>query len=175
MNLKGFKKNTALKFIKKHIDDVKENQQSSLKKIKTVGILADSDLYKAYDFTKFLCEKIDIRNSDIKIFLYQESDLDKNHENYKFFNDKSFNLRGKIKDLKVKHFANKEFDLLINYCKQDNIFAHLIAFQSKAKMKVSFETDELKIYDVYINIEENKIDAFNNELVKYLHILKLIN
>jgi len=173
MNLKGFKKNTVLKFIKKQID-ANENQRIALKKIENVGILADYDLYNTYDFTKFLCEKIDIRNSDIKLYLYQEKDLHENHENYKFFNDKSINLRGKIKDLKVKHFVNKEFDLLINYCKQDNIFAHLIALESKAKLKVSFETDELKIYDVSIDIEENKIDTFNTELVKYLHILKLV-
>jgi len=119
MNLKGFKKNTVLKFIKKQID-ANENQRIALKKIENVGILADYDLYNTYDFTKFLCEKIDIRNSDIKLYLYQEKDLHENHENYKFFNDKSINLRGKIKDLKVKHFVNKEFDLLINYCKQDN-------------------------------------------------------
>jgi len=174
MNLKGIKKNSAYKYLKKHQNKSKNQEETKLSQVNSVGILAEEDLFKAYDFTKKLSDELDIHISDIDIMLYQKVKSAKSLDLYEFFSDKSFKMFGKIKDKKLMSFTEKKYDILINYCYKDNIFAHVTAFESKAKMKMSFENDIASFYHLSIDIPGNKINIFNDEIIKYLKILNLL-
>ena len=174
MNLKGIKKNIASKYLEKHQSNSKNQEENKLDRIKTVGILAEEELFKAYDFTKKLSDDLDIHISDINVMLFQKVKFDHSLDLYEFFSDKSFNMFGKVKDKKLKAFVDKKYDILINYCYQDNVFAHVVALQSKAKMKMSFENEITSFYHLTINIPGNKINTFNDEIIKYLKILNLV-
>ena len=174
MNLKGIKKNTALKYLMKHQNDTAKQSSIRIEQLKTVGIIADEELFKAYDFTKKLSTDLGIKVSDIEVILFQKTKSKKSLDYFEFFSDKSFNMFGKIKDKDLKRFMEKEFDLLINYCDQDNVFAHIVSFQSNAKMKASLKNENISFYQLRIDIQGNKINTFNEEIIKYLKILNLI-
>lgn len=174
MNLKGIKKNKAFKYLIKQQKETVKTSQYRIENVKTVCILAEEDLFKAYDFTKKLSEDLGINMIDIQVMLFQKEKSKKSLDNYEFFSDKSFNMFGKIKDKNLNYFLEKKFDLLINYANQDNVFAHVLAFKSNANIKASFKNEFISFYQISINIPGNKINTFNDEVVKYLKILNLI-
>lgn len=174
MNLKGIKKNTAIKYLMRQQSRLEKKVSKQPKKVSTVGILAEEELFRAYDFTKKLSNDLGIDISDIKVMLFQKVKTDKSLDHFEFFSNKSFHMFGKIKDKELKYFLEKKYDILINYCNQDNIYAHIASLESAAKMKASFKTKYTSFYHIAVNIPENKINTFNEEIVKYLKILKLI-
>lgn len=175
MNLKNIKKNTALKFLRKHAVAGKINPAVSKKKIYKVGILAEQDLFNTYDFRKKLSENFRIPATDFKILLYQKGKYVESLQDLEPFSIKDFGFFGKIKCENVKNFTENNFDLLINYCAQDNVMAQVVSFQSKAILKAGIHLEEFNLYDISIRVEANKIDTFNMELTKYLQILNLLN
>jgi uncharacterized protein DUF6913 len=174
MGILNLKNKTAYKFIKNNTKITRNFDKNTVGKIKSVGVLAKADLFKTYDFTKKLIDEIGLKDHEIEVALLDELEPIKTIEIYNVYTDKSFGMYGKIKDKSLKKFVNTKFDLLINYCDSDNIFALVISFKSKAKMKAGFEYDHFNFNDISIKIAGNKIDTFNDELIKYLDILDLL-
>ena len=174
MNLKGIRKNKAFKYLIKQQKKSVKASQNRIESIKTVGIIAEEDLFKAYDFTKKLSNDLGINILDIQVILFQKGRSEKSLDNFEFFSDKSFNMFGKVKDKDLLYFLEKKFDLLINYANHDNVFAHIAALQANAKIKASFKNEVASFYQISVDIPGNKINTFNDEVVKYLKILNLI-
>ena len=113
------------------------------------------------------------KNLEIIIFENLKDDFVTQH--YNTFTEKDFGIYGKIKAQNVLGFIDSPYDLLINYCSYDSIFANIVTIRSKAKFKVGFAHESQQdIYDFMISVEGNKLDIFNDELAKYLQILKLL-
>ncbi len=77
MNLKGIKKNKAFKYLMKQQKKTVKASQNQIESIKTIGIIAEEDLFKAYDFTKKLSEDLGINMLDIQVMLYQKQKSEK--------------------------------------------------------------------------------------------------
>jgi hypothetical protein len=174
MNLKNIKRNKALKFLRKQGKITNNNANVSKKEIKKVGVLADENLFKTYDFRKKLAENFGIKTDDFTIILYQNVKNVTLSQEFETFSDKDFGMGGKIKGTVVQNFVQTKFDLLINYCAYENVMAQVASYHSKAILKAGFNSEELNFYDISIQIDANKVDTFNAELTKYLQILKLI-
>jgi hypothetical protein len=174
MSILNLKNKTAYKFIKNNTEKTRNIDKKSIDKIKSVGVLARADLFKTYDFTDKLIEEIGLRNNTIEVALFDELKPNETIEIYNVYTGKAFGMYGKIKDNRLKNFVDTEFDLLINYCDSDCIFGHVTGFKSKAIIKAGFELDDSSYYDISIKVSGNKIDTFNDELVKYLNILNLL-
>ena len=175
MGILNLKNKTAHKFIKNQSKKTKNREKIKVDIIKSVGIIAKADLFKAYDFTNKLNQELGLPKNAIKVVLFDHSSSENSVENYYIFSEKSFGLYGKIKEDKLKDFVNTRFDLLINYCDSDNVYAQISSIRSKAKLKAGFDHDYSNFNDITIKIIGNKIDTFNNELIKYLQILNLLN
>ncbi|MEN8125961.1 MAG: hypothetical protein ABFR32_12635 [Bacteroidota bacterium] len=175
MDIFNLKNKTAYKFIKKHLNKAKKSSNKINGKIHTVGILAESRLFEAYDFTKKLSENFGLKPEDFKVLLYENPDVDNININYPGFFENDFGLYGKIKSDEVKNFADTKFDLLINYCSSNNLFANVLLLRSKARLKAGFYNENDEFYDISIKLSDNRIDTFNEELTRYLNILKIIN
>ncbi len=175
MDIFSLKKKTAYKFIKNRLDKVKKTNNIIPVKIQSVGILAESKLFEAYDFTKKLGDNFGLKPEDFKILLYENPDEDNININYPGFFETDFGLFGKIKSDEVKNFANTKFDLLINYCASDNLFANILILRTKACLNAGFYNEKDEFYDIAIKVSSNKIDTFNEELIKYLNILRLLD
>lgn len=175
MNFTGLKKKTAFQFYEKQLKKIKKNSESVPKTINTIGVLADSRLFGSYDISRNLSQKLNLPHKNFEIIIFENLKDDFVTQHYNTFSEKDFGMYGKIKTKNVKGFVDTDYDLLINYCSFDSVFANIIAVQSKAKFKVGFADEKLEdLYDFMIAIEGNKIDIFNDELAKYLQILELI-
>jgi hypothetical protein len=174
MNLKRVKKNFVLKYLKSNVRIRGLDKLDADHKIRKVGILAESDLFQTYDFTRNLSSNFGLDRDDFEIILYQNSKKRENLDDYGYFDEKDFSLLGKIGGKDLKKFVDTKFDLLINYCTQEDVFSEFVCVKSKAKLIAGFKNDTYDNYDISIKIERNKIDTFNEELTKYLQIFKVI-
>ena len=91
-----------------------------------------------------------------------------------YYNDKSFGVKGAIKNESLKEFIDKDYDVLINFYAEDKIELHFVAAASKAKFKVGFAEVDNRINDLIIGSATNNTNLFMTELKKYLKILQII-
>jgi len=175
MNFTGLKKKTAFQFYEKQLKKIKKGSENIPKKIETIGVLADSRLFGSYDISRNLSQKLNMPHNKFEIIIFENLKDDFVTQHYNTFSEKDFGMYGKIKTQNVVGFVDTKYDLLINYCPIDSVFATIVALKSKAKFKVGFADEQLQdLYDFMIVIEGNKIDVFNDEMAKYLQILELI-
>jgi len=174
MNLKIVKRNFVLKYLNSNVRTRGLDKIDSLQKISKVGILAESDLFQTYDFTKNLSTNFGLDLNNFEIILYQNTKMKENLGDYSYFSEKDFSMFGKISGNDLKRFVDTKFDLLINYCTHEDLFTEIVCVQSKANLVAGFKNKTYDNYDISINIESNKIDTFNEELTKYLQIFKVL-
>lgn len=175
MDLFGLKAKTAVKFIKNHRDNPDSEKKNPPSRIKSVGALADIDLFRNYDFTRKLIESFELAPNQVQVALIDPTGKNQNTlDAPEAFGEESFGLYGKVKNPSLEEFVDKEFDLLVNYSGTDWVFSEVILSRSRARLKAGFEGDAGGWQDIAINIPGNKMDTFHEELVKYLRIMNLI-
>ena len=174
MSLKIIKEKFILKYLKSNVRTRGLDKLDTLHKISRVGILAESDLFHTYDFTKNLSSNFGLDKNNFNIILYQNSKIVEDLGDYHYFSEKDFSMFGKIFGKDLKKFADTKFDLLINYCTHEDIFSEMLCVRSKANLVAGFKSKTYDNYDISIKIESNKIDTFNEELTKYLQIFKVL-
>ncbi len=175
MDLFGLKAKTAAKFIKNHHQNPNAEKKSPPARIKSVGALADIDLFRNYDFTRKLIESFDLAPNQVQVALIDPSGKNQNTlDAPEAFSEESFGLYGKIKNATLEEFVDKEFDLLVNYSGSDWVFSQVILARSMARLKAGFEEEGAEWQDIAIRIPGNKMDTFHEELVKYMRIMNLI-
>lgn len=150
----------------------KEQLKFSLRKkvleqnIKSVMILIDRG--EQDDYFKKLEQNLGLNfNSIEKVTLNSSALLVNSEESIGF---KKFSVFGKVKNQKLQEFLKVEFDLLINFTKNDLILNYLSA-QSASKFKVGLFQENVIVYDLMLDVDENNQDDFYSELKKYLDIV----
>ncbi len=175
MDLFGLKTKTAAKFIKNRHQNAGSEKKNPPSRIKSVGALADIDLFRNYDFTRKLIDSFGLAPNQVQVALVDPSGKNQNTlDAPEAFSEESFGLYGKIKNATLEDFVDKEFDLLVNYSGTDWVFTEVILARSRARLKAGFERENEGWQDIAIKIPGNKMDTFHEELVKYLRIMNLI-
>ena len=175
MNFTGLKKNLAQKFFDKEFKKLNQNQRKMPKSIESIGVLASSRLFGSYDISRSLSQKLNLPHKKFEIIIFENLKDEFVSQHYNTFSEKDFGIYGKVKAPNLKDFIDSKYDLLINYCNPNSVFANLVTVRSNAKIKVSFANEDLAdLYDFTVVVESNKIDIFNEELAKYLQIFELI-
>ncbi len=174
MKFFGLKDKIAHKFIKNQLKIEVKSEKYSPMLVEKVGILAEAELFKAYDFTKKLSENFNLPIENFQLIVSQESVNEVDETTYNIFSDKDFKLNANIKTENIQQFADTKFDLLINYCNHDNLYANVLVLHSKALIKAGFDNEETPFYDISVKTQANKIHTFNEELTKYLQIMNFI-
>ena len=175
MGLLNLKNKTATKFIKNQRNATGRKKEFELKSVKKIGVLAELSLFETYDFTKRLAGELKVSDEDLKVFLYDPTGKGKAPGFFKSCSDKDFGFFGKVKSEALNRFLTIDFDLLINYCDASLLYPKVIMMRSAAKMRAGFENEANFFNDIAVKAKQNDIDTFNNELAKYLRILKLID
>ena len=146
---------------------------------KTVGILFTADNAVSYDsvilFVNELTEKRGIKVLTIG-FVENKKNLDLFPEQtgFRFFTTKQCNWYGKPKDHSVDYFIEKDFDILLDLNTIDNIAIDFVIGMSKAKFKVGQLKPEPKIYDMMIDIQNNRtLDNLITQVELYLSMFKV--
>ena len=174
MGILNLNNKTADKFIKNQRKASGSSKEIKVKIIKRVGVLAELALYQTYDFTKRLSEGLHLEPDDLKIVLFDPTGKGEPDGHYRSCDEKHFGLNGKIKSEILNKFVSRDFDLLINYCDPELLFPKVIMLRSAAQIIAGFDHESNFFNDISIKTTGNDIDTFNEELAKYLQILKLI-
>ena len=175
MDLFGLKAKTAAKFIKNRHQNPDSEKKNPPNRIKSVGALADVELFSNYDFTSKLTEAFKLAPNQVQVALLDPSGKNQGRLDVpEAFSEESFGMFGKIKNSTLEDFVDREFDLLVNYSGTDWVYTEVILTRSKARLKAGFEAEGEGWQDIAIKIPANKMDTFHEELLKYLTIMHLI-
>lgn len=175
MDVFGLKAKTADKFIKKQLENPGSEKKTLPSKIRSVGVVADIELFRIYDFTNKLVSDFGLAPNQVQVALMDPSGREKDSlDAPETFGEVSFGLYGKVKNPTLEDFLNREFDLLINYSNTNWVYTRVVLAHSKAKMKAGFASEGGSWQDIAIDVPPNRMDTFHEELVKYLKIMNLL-
>jgi len=147
---------------------------SELSKIQKVAILVDeSSAFNASQY-KNLQKKMGLDDSHFNILTVKKKNSNYNEFKGVVLLTNEVNWKGKIYSTEIHHFTEPHYDLLIDFIPKNSALKQLIITKVNAKMKVGFVKNNPDLYNIIMNVDSQKIDVFISELIKYLHILKII-
>ncbi|WP_417291442.1 DUF6913 domain-containing protein [Corallibacter sp.] len=172
MILKGFKE----KSIKKQLSSILKNRQLKFsdKKIESVGIILSADEVNDFESLKTLSTRLNVLPNKLKIIAYTSSKKEMTYSWDVCFNPNDFTWNGRVKNAELQTFINTEFDLLISYYSTDVTTLKYITAASKSVFKTSIFQKDKRLNDLIINTDLQNVEAFKNELYKYLTVLNKI-
>jgi len=165
----GFKETILKRNFDKLVSQRAFNRVSSLKKIKSIGIITFEKMIVEVDLQKEIEAILNQRNTKIYSFRKFDKTVD---FSYKYFTEKDINWKGQFTQDNIKNFLEQPFDLLIGYFNTNNIFLESAVLQSKAQFKVGFAGVNSMLYEIEILEKTENVSAFTLELKKYLKIIK---
>ena len=167
----GFKRKSNQFFFNKTLPSLlKTDYVSPFEEVKMVIIFLDENSEKAHIVSQ-LVTILKIPESNIIVIVFQRK-LNTEIETDDIISPKDFGWYGKVGSEKLKNILTNKYDLLINYSKVDNVYLNILLLQCKAAFKVGFAHVDKRVYDLMISCEPDEIDLFNEEMIKYLGILK---
>lgn len=174
MIFKGLKEKTIRKIIKKEPLPEKNVNRFQDTPLRNIGIIINYDRLQDYRPLHELAKILQISASEVFILGF----VDKKYHNVNYlipvFSRKGISFRGRVKEVEVQEFLQRDYDLLLHYYGGSIPEMQLVSRLSKAGISVGI-TDESQIYsDLIIKVPEGDFRAFSEELVKYLKILKRI-
>ncbi|MDT7833032.1 hypothetical protein RQM59_11610 [Flavobacteriaceae bacterium S356] len=137
-------------------------------KVTTVGILGLETISQNVDLQQLVTNTFDVRNP--KIYSFRAFSKD-NESSYKHFSENDFDWKGNITDSSLQAFLDTEFDLLITFFDQKHLYAEYVTLLSKATFKVGYAEVDSRLFDMEVKTEGKDMDAYLNEVKKYLVIL----
>ncbi len=142
--------------------------------IESVGIILCFDEFKDYDAIRKIIKSIGILENKVKFitFITDEKLTPNNWD--AFFNPKNFGWKGKVNGVELEAFINTEFDALISYYKEDNLYLNIITALSKANFKIGISSKDNRLNDFIIDVKPDQVGVFEEELFKYLRVLNKI-
>ena len=143
--------------------------------ITSVGCIVDMDEFDNTDVFFQLQEEYSLRPNAVKIIGYKNY-YDKNSPySTPVFSDKDLGWNGNIENSYALEFLSREYDLLINYYKKDNLLMKLMSVKTKARFRVGFTEVDSYFNDLILDVPLNEFKVFKQELKKYLGVLNEID
>lgn len=168
-----FKYKSAVKFLKEELNKPAPAVDGE-KGISSVGCIVDLDAFDDASLFYELVEELSIKPNAIKIIGYKDH-YDKNSPySTPVFSDKDLGWNGKIENSYALEFLSREYDLLINYFKGENLPVQIMSVRTKARMRVGFKEVNKKLNDLILDTPIDDFKTFKLELKKYLGILNEI-
>jgi len=172
MNFFKFKKKNLEKYFFKELkkyDLLSKRCYSN--KIKTVLVLLEASQFDEKEVLDQLTEVLGIGKEGIQIVRFMPFDKKQVYAENEI-TKKDFGWSGSLKLNKLREFVKNEYDLLINYGFEENLYWKVITLQSQSKFKVGFSSLDNRLYDLSVSDTQRSITVLNAEMGKYLKILK---
>lgn len=136
--------------------------------IKSVAILTSEELLNKNNIEELVNSSF--KPDLLKVFSFKK--FDKRVKSLPInFTNKSINRKGEIVEEQFKEFLHTQFDLLICFFDENNLYLEYASALSKATYKVGLSKVNALFVDLEIKLDTNQIDEFLLELKKYLIIL----
>ena len=172
--MKKFLKYLRIRFLNRKIDDsiksLKNLERNFSKPINKVGCIIDTNLDVDYYQILELIEKIDLKEKDIKIISFSDTNFNDPFSKMRISKD-SISFYGNIVSSDANEFISYDYDLLINYFGNNKMLT-LISSKVNAKFRVGFDNSNKDINDIIFSNIFNNFAKFSNELIKYLKKIK---
>ncbi|MGY0392100.1 DUF6913 domain-containing protein [Bizionia sp. KMM 8389] len=172
MILKGFKE----KSIKKQLQVLLNNPKgvTALQPIESVGVIVDADEVSDLTNLDSLSAKFGVLPNKVKIiaFTHQKNQESEGVNNY--FCPKDIGWKGRILNNELETFVQTKFSLLVNFYTADSLYLKWLTATSEASFKAGMFQHDNRLNDLIIKTPLADINAFNNELIKYLQVLKTL-
>ncbi|WP_139959290.1 DUF6913 domain-containing protein [Flavicella sediminum] len=172
MSFFQFKRNSILKFFKNEIarQDLLVRKHTS-KKIKTIGILVDEAQFFQNRVIHDVQKNFGVSSENIELLIYRKFQKKQEYSENEF-TEKDFGWSGSLKLNRLNEFVKNEYDLLINYGIEENLYLKVITLRSQSKFKIGFSSEDNRLYDLSVSDKDRNMNVLNIEAVKYLKILK---
>lgn len=163
-------------FIKKKIGKLLTNHEVRStnevnKKIASVGIITQEELFTQYDLQSLVTDQLGLRNP--RVYSYRK--FEKHQEaSFKHFSEQDFNWKAEIIQPSLQSFLDHPFDLLICFYPKRHSILEYSTLLSKASFKIGFAGINSDLFDLEIALESSELDDFLFEARKYLTILQKI-
>jgi hypothetical protein len=170
--LLALKKKSILNYYKKNVASYTTiTRLQEQNKIKTILVLVREE--RVNELRENLLGQFEFTADEMVFLVWCAWDKKREYQKEEF-TTKDIGFFGKIKNQNLQHQLAKEYDLLITYNAPNDIVMNLLTLVSKATFKAGLSSQDQRLNDLVIAVEENDPDAFKNELIKYLKILKKI-
>lgn len=173
MIFKGLKEKSIKKAIQKSVLNQVQSAEGNVV-VRSLAIVINYDKLVDYKPLMDIAKAINISNENVYIIGY----VNKFYKNVNYlipvFTDNSFGMKGKIKSEEVNEFLKRDYDIVINYYTEPNIYLTLVSTLIKSELKVGITSEGEAINNLVLKTDEKDFSQFNSELVKYLSILKKI-
>jgi len=167
----GFKRKTNQIFFNKKLIELQKNREvTSNNKVENVFVILNNTENQD-EIIRDLSEKLSLASHKFNVVVFQPK-KDKNNRIENAFYPTDFGWYGNIKAIFLKDVLTKKYDLLINYNKVDNIYINLLILQCKSDFKIGFANLNKALFQLLIDCDTDNYTLFNEELKKYLTILK---
>lgn len=169
MIFKSFKVKSNQKYVNNLLDARKA--AINKRKVTSIGVLLNEQEFRNSDAFNHLFKLLGLNAPKHKILTYSIDESIAHAQWDTFYGPKDFGWNGKIKNLDLQQFVERDFDVLICYYTSEYIELKQIAAMSNANFKVGITSDDERLYDLIINVKPSQFDVFASELKKYLMIL----
>lgn len=153
-------------------------QQSSKSfpgKPESLGIVIDSKHEWALPVLLGLKDELKINKKNFKVFYYSSHKTKPGDLDCIAFNLQDFDSKGVLLNKELEEISSHGVDLLITFAAENNTTAHLLTAYFKAGLKVGRFQQNLALYDLILQTEEDD-ELFVEELKKYIkHLTKANN
>ncbi len=143
-------------------------------KIRSVGIIFDENYFDAQSNMISSLNSAGIPEKDVQVLVLKSKVKKSDSFGYPVFTPKDLSWRATFEKSEVREFADKEFDLLINYYDVEKSALLIVSHLSRARFKVGFSSVDKKLNHFMINTYASEHQIFMDELIKYLKILNKI-
>ena len=171
MIFKSLHKNLLRKKINKSLLSLEAQNRAKPSPIKTLGCIVDPMF--PVDVNNFinLANRIGLKDKDLKIITFQENDNGFNIFSNMNITPDSISFYGNLKGNDSLEFISYEFDLLINFFNSNDVLT-LLSSKVNAKFRIGFDSVDPELNDLIFSSKIKKYLDFENELVKYLKLIK---
>ncbi|WP_411768868.1 DUF6913 domain-containing protein [Winogradskyella sp. A3E31] len=169
MIFKAFKEKSNQKYVNNLL--VARKAAVDKRKVTSIGVLLNEQEFRDSEAFHRLFKVLGLHAPKHKILTYSIDDSIAHAQWDTFYGPKDFGWNGKIKNLDLQQFVERDFDVLICYYKSEDIELKQVAAMSKANFKVGISSNDERLFDLIINVKPSQFDVFASEFKKYLMIL----
>ncbi len=140
----------------------------------SLGIVIDSKNEWALPDLLNLRNELKIASKKFKVFYFSSNKIKPEDLDCSVFNLQDFDSKGNLINKELDEISSHGVDLLITFAAENNTTAHLLTAYFKAGLKVGRFQQNLALYDLILQTEEDA-ELFVEELMKYLKYLTKAN
>ncbi len=138
---------------------------------KTVGVIVNSIENNTLEGFETLANSLQILEKDLKIIYHKEVVKNLTTLGENSFTQKDFSWNGTLSNPALFEFLDREYDVLIGYSSQKNMYVDYVVSHAKATIKVGLDGGNSNLYDLIFKIKSKDYALFEKELVRYLQII----